>query len=429
MIRYYSFLFAGTCLLAFTHCRTQNTSQPTTEQSNSQAETPVQRPVPAATTAPAATSAKAADTEGILPGQYKIAEAFPALTFDQPVELISPPDGSNRIFVLAQKGKIHVFPNSPTTSASNVFLDLTSKVFSGGERGLLGIAFHPDYAQNGYFYLNYTRGNPLETAISRFRVSTSDPEKADPTSETVLLTYRQPFNNHNGGKIAFGPDGFLYISAGDGGSGGDPQNNAQDRSQLLGKIMRIDVNGTYGDLPYDIPEDNPFRGNREGFRQEIYAYGLRNVWRFSFDSQTGQLWAGDVGQNKIEEVNIIEKGANYGWRIMEASECFKASECDQQGLKMPVWEYVQGSETGRSITGGHVYRGNSLPGLQGKYVYGDFVTGIIWALTPNGTGQASKNELILDTDATISGFGVDAQEELYILSYNQGKILKLERND
>lgn len=425
MLRFSFLLLGAASLLASGGCRTQPAAQAQAEQNMEQVISRERNADPNAPT-PSGTPPQAAASES-QEGKYNLTEAFPNLTFDQPVELVSPPDGSNRLFVLAQKGQIHVFPNNPGTSASKVFLDITPKVVSGGERGLLGIAFHPDYRNNGYFYVNYTRGNPLETVISRFKVSASDPNQADPASEVVLLTYQQPYGNHNGGKIAFGPDGYLYISAGDGGSGGDPHNYGQDRSQLLGKIMRIDVDGKLGDLNYGIPEDNPYKGNREGHRQEIYAYGLRNVWRFSFDPETGQLWAGDVGQNKIEEVSIIEKGGNYGWKIMEANECFKAETCDKQGLKMPVWEYVQGAETGRSITGGHVYRGNGLPGLQGKYVYGDFVTGNIWALTPNGTAQAAKNELLLDSDAAISGFGVDAQEELYVLSYAQGKIMKLAR--
>jgi glucose/arabinose dehydrogenase len=419
------FLTAGS-LLAYTGCRTQPAVQANAEQNM---ERVMEREQNADPNAPTPSGTPEQDTSESLAGKYKLTEAFPNLTIEQPVELVSPADGTNRIFVLAQKGQIHVLPNEPGASASKVFLDITPKVVSGGERGLLGIAFHPDYRNNGYFYVNYTRGNPLETAISRFKVSATDPNKADPESEEVLLTYKQPYSNHNGGKIAFGPDGYLYISAGDGGSGGDPHNYGQDRSQLLGKIIRIDVNATNGDLKYGIPEDNPYKGNREGHRQEIYAYGLRNVWKFSFDKQTGQLWASDVGQNKIEEVNIIEKGGNYGWKIMEASECFKAESCDKQGLKLPVWEYQQGAETGRSITGGHVYRGNALPGLKGKYLYGDFATGNIWALTPKGNGQAPANELLLDTDEAISSFGVDAKDEFYVLSYGQGKIMKLTKAD
>ena len=423
MLRSSTLILTAACLLAYTGCRTNKTAQNNAEENIEQVIEREHTADPAAPSAP--DTPQPAATDQSLAGQYKLTEAFPNLTFEQPVEFVSPADDTNRIFVLAQKGQIRVFPNNPDASASKVFLDITSKVVSGGERGLLGIAFHPDYKQNGFFYVNYTRGNPLETAISRFKVSADDPDQADPASEVVLLTYEQPYSNHNGGKVAFGNDGFLYISAGDGGSGGDPHNYGQDRTQLLGKILRIDVNAPSGNRPYSIPADNPYKDNQDGFQEEIYAYGLRNVWKFSFDKPTGQLWAGDVGQNKIEEISIIENGGNYGWRIMEASECFKSEECDQQGLKMPVWEYQQGAETGRSVTGGYVYRGNSLPNLKGKYLYGDFVTGIMWALTSNGAGQAPENELLLDTDEALSSFGVDAQDEFYILSYGQGKILKL----
>jgi glucose/arabinose dehydrogenase len=295
---------------------------------------------------------------------------------------------------------------------------------SGGERGLLGLAFHPNFKQNGYFYVNYTRGNPLETAISRFQVSKNNPNQSDPASELVLLTYQQPYSNHNGGKIAFGPDGYLYISAGDGGSGGDPQNNGQNLSTLLGKIMRIDVDKKTGNLNYAIPSDNPFRGKGRGYRDEIYAYGLRNVWKFSFDASTGQLWAGDVGQNTREEVSIIERGGNYGWRIMEGKDCFSPKNCEQASLKKPVWEYFHASGDGQSITGGFVYRGRKLPALIGKYIYGDYLSGKIWALTIREDGTVF-NEILLDHDGLISSFGEDKDKELYVCSYGDDRILKL----
>lgn len=348
--------------------------------------------------------------------------AFPNLTFDQPVEFVSPDDGANNNFVIAQKGKIHVFKNDANVKSAPVFLDITKKVTSGGERGLLGLAFHPDYKKNGYFYVNYTRGGKdLETAISRFQVSKKNPNAADPASEEVLLTYKQPYSNHNGGKVAFGKDGYLYIAVGDGGSGGDPQNNGQNKSVLLGKILRIDVNKQAGNLKYSIPDDNPFKGSKEGFREEIFAYGLRNPWRFSFDKTTGDLWAGDVGQNKIEEVDIIKKGQNYGWRVMEANECFKSANCNKEGLALPVWSYLQGGETGRSVTGGHVYRGKKLQALVGRYVYGDYVTGNIWTLTANKSGKYD-NAFLMQHKGSISSFGEDANNELYVCSYGDGKI-------
>jgi glucose/arabinose dehydrogenase len=357
------------------------------------------------------------------PAGYQLTSAFPNLTIEQPVELTSPNDGTDRIFVVAQKGQIQVFPNKADVTKAPVFMDISDRVVSGGERGLLGLAFHPDYKTNGYFYVNYTGGSPLQTFISRFKVSAANPNVADPASEVILLRFNQPYANHNGGKVTFGNDGFLYIATGDGGSGGDPQNNAQNRKELLGKVLRIDVNKTSGNLKYAIPADNPFRGNTEGYREEIFAYGLRNPWRMNFDRTTGTLWAGDVGQNKIEEIDIIEKGGNYGWRIMEADECFEAQNCDKTNLKEPIYSYHQGSETGRSITGGYVVRDKNLAGLQGKYIYGDYVTGNIWALTFDGK-KAVKNELVTKLDNTISSFGEDSKNGLYVLAYSSGKIYK-----
>lgn len=359
----------------------------------------------------------------VVPAAYTLTEAFPTLKFDKPVELTSPTDGTNRIFVVSQTGKIHVFPSNATTTTPPVFLDLSSKVTAGGELGLLGLAFHPDYKANGYFYVNYTRGNPLETAISRFKVSSADLNVADPASEQVLLTYQQPFSNHNGGKLAFGNDGYLYIASGDGGSGGDPRNYAQNRQQLLGKIIRIDVNSTTGNLPYAIPADNPYKGNTTGFREEIYAYGLRNPWRFSFDRATGALWAGDVGQGNVEEISIIKNGGNYGWKIREGNTCFGSANCDVTNLEEPIWTYPLNNENGRSVTGGYVCHDKNLTGLEGKYIFGDYVSGNVWALTFNGN-QAVKNELITKLADNISSFGEDSQQGLYVLGHSSGKIYK-----
>ena len=356
-------------------------------------------------------------------GTYTLTEAFPHMTFDLPVELTSPDDHSDRIFVLEQKGVIKVFEDSPVRRAATVFLDIKDRVSSGGEMGLLGLAFHPEFKTNGYFYVNYTRRDPLETIISRFKVSASNANRAEPDSETVLLRFDQPYDNHNGGKIAFGNDGFLYIGTGDGGSWGDQNNRAQNRRELLGKILRIDVNKRASDRNYGIPADNPFIGNKEGYREEIYAYGMRNPWRFNFDRQTGKLWAGDVGQNKFEEIDIIEKGGNYGWRIMEANECYRTRTCDPAALKPPVWSYLQGTDTGTSVTGGYVCRDKSLPGLTGRYIYGDFVTGNIWALT-HADGKAIKNELIAKNSGGLPSFGEDSKRNLYVLSYDPGKIYR-----
>ena len=272
------------------------------------------------------------------PPAYKTTVAFPGLSFTRPVDLQYPPDNTNRIFVVEQAGVISVFPNDKSASTRNTFLDIREKVDDqGNEEGLLGLAFHPDYKTNGYFYVNYTAANPNRTVISRFKVSSADPGQADPASEMELLTFAQPYSNHNGGQVSFGPDGFLYIAVGDGGSGGDPQDHGQNRSTLLATILRIDVNKQEDGKPYGIPADNPFAGNNQGYREEIYAYGLRNPWRFSFDAANGRLWTGDVGQNAYEEIDIVEKGGNYGWNTMEGNHCFEPkSGCDRAGLKPPV---------------------------------------------------------------------------------------------
>ena len=353
----------------------------------------------------------------------KLEEAFPGLEFNLPLELTSPNDGTDRIFILEQQGIIKVFPAKASVTESAVFLNITSKVSSGGEKGLLGLAFHPDYKNNGFFYINYTRASQLETVIARYKVSSVNADVADPASEQILLTYAQPYSNHNGGKVAFGNDGFLYIAAGDGGSGGDPGNRAQNRKELLGKILRIDVNNPAGNLKYGIPADNPYAKNSEGYREEIYAYGLRNPWRFNFHRETGTLWAGDVGQNKIEEIDIIEKGGNYGWRIMEANECFNSSNCDKTGLIEPIWSYQQGNTTGRSVTGGYVCEDENLPNLKGKYIYGDYASGNIWALTFSGK-TAVKNELITTLSGGLSSFGEDSKNNLYALAHATGKVYK-----
>jgi glucose/arabinose dehydrogenase len=358
-------------------------------------------------------------------GKYSIVQAFTSLpAIVNPVELTAPADGSNRIFVVSQKGTINVFSNSSTVNSKAVFLDITSKITSGGELGLLGLAFDPDYKTNGYFYINYNRRNPsLETVIARYKVSASNANVADPNSEEILLTYAQPFDNHKGGKLAFGNDKFLYIAAGDGGSGGDPNGNGQNKKVLLGKILRIDVSKTGTNTKYTIPQDNPFKGSTDGAREEIYAYGMRNPWRFSIDHTTGLIWAGDVGQDKIEEIDIIEKGANYGWNTMEGNQCYNSANCNQTGLTLPIYTYMHGS-LGASITGGYISRDSNLPGLAGRYIYGDYVSGNVWALTSSNKAFV-KNDLIGQVPAgTLSSFGEDADSHLYILNYTDGKIYK-----
>lgn len=353
-----------------------------------------------------------------------VEDAFPGLSFNRPLDIQHAGDGSGRLFVVEQRGVISVFQNEPETEKSEIFLDIRNRVEdSFNEQGLLGLAFHPEFEDNGYFYVNYTASAPNRTIISRFHVSEEDANRADMTSETELLSYDQPFSNHNGGHISFGPDGYLYIASGDGGSAGDPENNGQNRSSLLGAILRIDVDQIQGELEYGIPDDNPFVENEEGHREEIFAYGLRNPWRFSFDAETGQLWAGDVGQSNREEINIIEKGLNYGWNIMEGSACFPTgSNCNTEGLEIPVFEYDHSSGD-RSVTGGFVYRGSKLPQLTGLYIYADFISGRIWALDISGTEDPVNTELF-HADFNIASFGVDEQDEMYIAGFD-GKIYTL----
>ncbi|HEX9650295.1 MAG TPA: PQQ-dependent sugar dehydrogenase [Cyclobacteriaceae bacterium] len=355
-------------------------------------------------------------------GNYKIVEAFPKLLFARPVDFQHAGDGSNRIFVVEQAGLISVFSNDEITEVKNVFLDISNLVDDGGnEEGLLGLAFHPNYAANGFFYVNYTASNPNRTVISRFSVS-ANANLADPASEMVILEFTQPFSNHNGGQISFGPDGYLYIATGDGGSGGDPQGNGQNLSTLLGKILRIDVNNQSGINAYSIPQDNPFANNSSGFREEIYAYGLRNTWRFSFDPVTGWIWAGDVGQNAYEEIDIIEKGGNYGWNIMEGNHCYEPpSNCNETGLKGPVWEY--GRSEGISVTGGFVYRGSDFLEFMNSYIYADYGSGKIWALDFSDLNNP-VNSVLIASALNISSFGIDQNHELYLCAFD-GKIYKL----
>jgi len=366
------------------------------------------------------------DNNDIPLGTYVAVSAFPNLSFPRPVDLQHAGDNTNRIFVVEQAGVISVFPNDPSVISKKTFLDITAKVNdSGNEEGLLGLAFHPNYETNGYFYVNYTASNPKRTVISRFTVSSGNPDVADAASELVILEFAQPYSNHNGGQVSFGPDGFLYIATGDGGSGGDPQGNGQSRTTLLGKILRINVNSTEGANQYAIPADNPYKNNSSGFRQEIYAYGMRNPWRFSFDLTTNRLWTGDVGQNSYEEIDIIEKGDNYGWNLMEGKHCFQpATGCNQSGLKLPVWEYNR--DQGISVTGGFVYRGPTLSNLTGKYIYADFGSSRVWALSVPLQGGNITNTQLLQANFNISSFGVDQNNELYLCGFDN-KIYRLEK--
>lgn len=338
-------------------------------------------------------------------------------------------DGSNKLYVVQQYSQIYVFANAPSVSERKLFIDLSDRVSqSGGETGLLGLAFHPDYARNGYFYVNYTSSSSgrLQSFVSRFKVSSTNPDSALKSSELVMLTIDQPFNNHNGGNVRFGPDGYLYLAFGDGGSAGDPQNNAQNRSTLLGKVLRIDVNATSAGRNYAIPPANPYFANTQGFREEIYAYGLRNPWKMSFDREKGTLWIGDVGQNLWEEIDTLVVGGNYGWRRTEGMACYSPSSgCDTTGLIPPVWVYVH-SQGNISITGGYVYRGTALTSLRGKYLYGDYGSGIIWALSFNESGSPI-NQLVFDSPYLISSFGEDQSGEVFVVSYSDGKIYRIQQ--
>lgn len=359
--------------------------------------------------------------------QYGPAVAFPALTFQNPVEMLNAGDGSNRLFVIEKSGIVRVFPNDNEVAKADTFLNIKSRVNSSkSELGLLGIAFHPNYKDNGYFYVNYTTGtvnSDLRTVIARYTANPANPNRSDAATEQILLQVYQPYENHNAGKLAFGPDGYLYISLGDGGSGGDPRNRAQNLDSLLGKMLRIDVNNTANGKNYAIPSDNPLVGNQNGNPEEIWAWGLRNVWKFCFDPETGWLWAADVGQNQYEEIDILEKGRNYGWKIMEAKHCFSSANCDTTGLTQPIWEYPHSQ--GSSITGGYVYRGTESPALVGKYLYGDYVTGRIWALEYDGESAPINSLLFQTKQYTLSSFGIDENNELYFLTYNEGKIYRI----
>ncbi|MET0646302.1 MAG: PQQ-dependent sugar dehydrogenase [Pyrinomonadaceae bacterium] len=345
--------------------------------------------------------------------------------FSLPVGIGHANDNSNRIFVVEQGGRIRIVKSGVLQSSP--FLDIAGRISTGGERGLLGLAFPPDYARKGYFYVNYTNtaGN---TVISRFRRNASNPDAADPSSEQIILTVGQPFANHNGGQLAFGPvDKMLYVGMGDGGSGGDPGNRAQNPAELLGKILRLDTESGRP-FTYTSPASNPFV-TTAGFRPEIWATGVRNPWRFSFDRTRFDLFIADVGQGSFEEINFqpasSDGGENYGWRIMEGVHCFNPNPCSMAGLTLPILEYDH-SGGNCSVTGGYVYRAGAFPRMQGLYFYGDFCSGRIWAL--KDTGTAWQNSLLLDTSIQISAFGEDEAGNLYAASYGGGDIYPLVDN-
>lgn len=348
--------------------------------------------------------------------------ASPITGLSQPVSITHAGDGSGRIFVVEQTGRIRIIRNGVVSATP--FLNIASRISMGGERGLLGLAFPPGFPTKQHFYVNYTNSSG-DIVIARYRVSAGDGDVADFNSEQIVLVVSHPtFANHNGGQLAFSSrDGFLYVGTGDGGSGGDPDNRAQNGNDLLGKILRLDVE-TGSPATYTVPASNPFVGT-PGFRSEIWALGLRNPWRFSFDRQTNDLFVADVGQGNFEEVNFQPAtsagGENYGWRIMEGLHCFNPTNCNSTGLTLPVTEYTH--SFGCSVTGGYVYRGTTYPRMQGLYFYGDFCSGRIWALQQvSGSWQATE---LLDTTLGISTFGEDEQGNLYVANYNNGTIFSV----
>jgi glucose/arabinose dehydrogenase len=347
---------------------------------------------------------------GETPGQPALRLVEVASGLQSPVHLTAPASDA-RLFIVEQPGRIRIVENGQLLPTP--FLDIAAKVSSGGERGLLSVAFHPLYAQNGFLYVNYT-DRAGDTRIERYRVSTNR-NVADPASASLVLHVRQPYSNHNGGMVAFGPDGMLYVGMGDGGGGGDPEEAGQDPLQLLGKLLRIDVDAAQ---PYGMPAGNPYAG-KSGGRGEIWALGMRNPWRFSFDHTAKLLYVADVGQNRLEEVNVVpagQAGVNYGWDIMEASDCFEPSSgCPRAGLTLPVLEYAHAD--GCSITGGFVYRGQAIPGLQGHYLYADYCEGWVRSFRYAEGQAADKRSYPLPDVGNISSFGEDSQRELYLISH------------
>jgi glucose/arabinose dehydrogenase len=372
--------------------------------------------------------------------------AFPSVRFDRPVALAYPADGSDLLFVAEQHAaRIWSFPNQPRTANKQLFLELPDSINRGNEEGLLGLAFHPRYKENGQFFVYYSAADPggRRSVVSRFRAAKNDPRRADPASEErVWVSAEDPFENHNGGTIAFGPDGYLYITLGDGGLADDPLSTGQNPRDWFGSILRIDVDHPTAGKPYGIPADNPVQRSKAfaHWAPEVYCIGLRNVWKFSFDRQTGELWAGDVGQNLWEMVHRIENGGNYGWSIREGFHAFQPQRRQRPDraakIRPPIVEYPHGptsqrKDHGLSITGGYVYRGKSLPELAGVYVYGDYDSGRIWGLRVRDGKLIANGELIDVTKGpklNIASFAENPQGELLILAFD-GRIHTLVPRD
>lgn len=367
-----------------------------------------------------------AQDEAFDPQAFAIGLELVAEGLTRPVQVVDPNDESGRLIVVEQGGTVQILVDGIVQDEP--FLDISGRVTSGSEQGLLSIALHPDFAENGTFFIDYTDqdGN---TQIERWRVSEDDPNRANPDSVETIMTVEQPYPNHNGGLLLFGPDGYLYIGLGDGGSQGDPHGNGQDLSTLLGSILRINVDSTTGDLPYGIPNDNPFV-NEEGARPEIWLYGLRNPWRFAFDRETGDLFIGDVGGTAYEEIDLFPAGSdgrNFGWNIMEGPECYRADDCDQSGLELPIFAYTH-DEGGCSITGGNIYRGAEIAELQGVYLTADYCSGQLWGIGLNEGGEWVASAPI-ETGLNVSSFGEGASGELYVVDLGGGGIYRVTAAD
>ncbi len=345
-----------------------------------------------------------------------IVPALGGLEFNKPIALVFPEGSTESGYIVEQSGRVLSISSKDSEWEAHEFLDIEGRVNDRGrEEGLLGLALSPGFPSEPYIFVNYTAADPRRTVVSRFSVGSSEPFVPDPDSELIIIEVGQPYSNHNGGQLLFGPDDYLYIGYGDGGSAGDPRGNGQNAGTLLGTIVRLDVSELDTSGTYSIPDDNPFVG-LEGARPEVWAYGLRNPWRFTLDRLTGDLWAADVGQNEREEVNVIQPGLNYGWNVMEGSLCYgrRSGSCVQEGLELPTAEY--GRDGGCSITGGYVYRGERIPALYGSYVFGDFCSGKIWSYSPD-TGQTT---LLVDSSLDISTFSEDPDGEMYVVSLDGG---------
>ncbi len=381
-------------------------------------------PILVPTTTPAPSATTTAPPEPVDPSTLSLQLEEQITGLNKPLFVTHAGDGSGRLFVVEQPGVIRVVVDGVLQEAP--FLDIQDQVNDGGnEQGLLGLAFAPDYATSGLFYVNYT-DSTAATQVARFRVAPDAPNQADSTTEERILTIEQPARNHNGGTLAFGPDGMLYVGMGDGGGANDRYGHGQNPDSLLGKLLRIDVSQGDG---YRVPADNPWVGtdwNGTDVRDEIVAVGLRNPWRFSFDRATGDLWIGDVGQNQYEEINVVAAPAhtaqNYGWPLMEGTHCFQSDDCDQTGLILPVAEYSHQGHC--SVTGGYVYRGDAYPEMDGVYFYGDYCSGMIWALVQDETGTWQSTE-IMDSGMSLSSFGEDERGELYVTDLAGGTVARL----